>query len=76
MNILDIILDGLQEFGYNYIDYQENASWVIVQVDARKDEVEHIMDIVDTSLYDATNRFYEINGKYEQGYVEIEVYRD
>tara|TARA_Y100000401_G_C8322119_1_gene225981 strand:+ start:2427 stop:2657 length:231 start_codon:yes stop_codon:yes gene_type:complete len=75
MNILDIILDGLEEFGYNYIDYQENASWVIVQVNARSNEVEDVMNIVDTALFDATDNLYEISGTYTNGYVEIEIYK-
>ena len=75
MNELDIILNGLQDYGYDYIDYQENSTWIVVQVDANKNEVVDVIDVVDTVLFDATDRFYEVSGEYVNGKgVEIEVY--
>jgi hypothetical protein len=75
MNLLDIILDGLEDFGFDYIDFQENNSYIVVQVDARSNEVEDVMNRVDTALFDATDNLYDISGTYTNGYVEIEIYK-
>lgn len=76
MDLLQIIIFELEDYDYDVISHQENSSWIVVQIDTRSSDINKILDIVDTALFETTGKFFHISARPTGDGIELEVYKN